>query len=95
MPFERLLCDFDMSRVRTREDFQRELGRHFKMEADHTRVWPCISQGLLYLPTACTFRFRGWPEFERQMPGYARRLRRMIQSFQRQMGEETYTIEYA
>jgi hypothetical protein len=95
MASKRLLYDFDVSQVRTREDFQREMARHFKMDADHAKIWHCISQGLLYLPTATTFRFRGWAEFERHMPHYARRLRQMIQSFQRVMSEETYTIEYA
>ncbi len=95
MPSQRLQYDFDVSQVRTREDFQREMGRHFKLDADHAKIWHSISHGLLYLPTACTFRFRGWAEFERHMPAYARRLRHMIQSFQKVTSEETYTIEYA
>ena len=94
MPKQRLLYDFDVSHVRTRDDFQREMCKHFKMDADHSKIWHSISHGLLYLPTACTFRFRGWAEFEIHMPGYATRLRRMIESFQKQMSEETYTIEY-
>ena len=95
MPKQRLLYDFDVSRVRTRDDFQREMSKHFRMDSDHSKIWSSITHGLLYLPTACTFRFRGWTEFERHMPAYAGRLRRIIQSFQKQMSEETYTIEYA
>src|SRR5262245_25193768 len=95
MPSQRLLYDFDVSQVRTRADYQREMGRHFKMDPDQAMIWHSISQGLVYLPTACTFRFRGWAEFEQHMPRYARRLRGMIQSFQKHVSEETYTIEYA
>jgi hypothetical protein len=95
MPSKRLLYDFDVGQVRTMADFQREMGRHFKMDVDHAKIWQSISHGLVYLPTACTFRFQGWSEFERHMPHYARRLRQMIQSYQRVMSEETYTIEYA
>ena len=94
MPSRRLHFDIDVSQVRTRDDFRREMARHFQMDVDHAKIWHSISQGLLRMPTACTLRFSGWDEFERHMPHYARRLRQTILSFQRVMSEETYTIEY-
>jgi hypothetical protein len=94
MSSKRNIYDIDLSHVRTRDDFQREMGRHFKMEADHNKIWDCISLWLLYQPTACTLRFRGWVQFEQHMPQYARRLRRKIKDFQKAMSEDTYTAEY-
>jgi hypothetical protein len=55
---ERNQFEIDVSQVRTRDEFQREMARHFRIESDHAKLWPSISHALLYMPTACTLRFR-------------------------------------
>ena len=94
MATQKLILDIDLAQVRTRDELHREFSKHFRIDADHARFWHSFSHALLYMPTACTFRFHGWSEFEQRMPRYAGRIRRMIQSWQRATREETYKIEY-
>jgi hypothetical protein len=93
MPSDRPQYNFELARVRTFDDFRREMSRHFKLDPDHAKVWSSISIGLLYQPSASTFRFHGWDEFKTHMPRYARHLVRLIRSYQKATSERTYTIE--
>jgi hypothetical protein len=81
--------------IRKRDELDREFAKHFRIGPDHARFWHSFSDALLYMPTACTFRFHCWAEFEQRMPRYAGRIRRVIQSWQRGTREDTYKIEYA
>ncbi|MFO0955947.1 MAG: hypothetical protein U0800_00605 [Isosphaeraceae bacterium] len=84
----------DLAGVATREQFQREMARHFDVPDDHRELWGSLARAILYQTGPYRIRFGGWPGFEQQMPRYARRLRRLIEGHQSAHGEERLAAEF-
>ena len=77
----------DLRRVSSRDEFQRELTKHFPIAADHRELWSSLYQALLTNQTGPrTLRFLGWAGSERRMPRYARRLKRLLVDHQKLWG---------
>ena len=85
----------DLRGIATRDRFQAELSRHFAIPADHRELWSALFDAVLYQTGPYRFQFLGWPEFERRMPRYARRLRRLLLDHQALHGEERLAVDYA
>lgn len=70
---------FDLRLVSSRDDFQREMARHFDMPSDHVLIWSAISKGL---DSVCQgrvlLRILGWEGFRLRMPKFAFRLMHFI-----------------
>jgi hypothetical protein len=92
---EVLSYGIDLRGVATRDDFQRELARHFPLGPDHRDLWPSLYEAIMYQTGPLHLRFLGWAEFQARMPRYARRLRRLLTDYQRLRGTERLTIEDA
>lgn len=91
----------DLRGVSTRDDFQRELTRHFPIADDHRGLWDSLWVAINAPVGPIRLRFLGWSEFEGQMPRYARRLRRTIEVRQRLweglsrfVPERRFVVEY-
>jgi len=77
----------DLRRVSSRDEFQRELTKHFPIDADHRELWNSLYQAILTNQTGPrTLRFLGWAGFESRMPRYARRLKRLLVDHQKLWG---------
>jgi hypothetical protein len=85
----------DLRGVATRDDFQRELARHFPLGPDHRDLWPSLYKAIMYQTGPLSLRFIGWEEFQARMPRYARRVRRLLTDYQRLHGPERLAIESA
>jgi hypothetical protein len=89
----------DLRGVSSRDDFQRELTRHFPIAADHLELWGSLYRAL-YMEQAGPYRLRflGWVGFEKRMPRYAKRLRRLLLDHQRLWfdvgGVQLLTVEF-
>jgi hypothetical protein len=87
----------DLTRVSSRDDFQREMSRHFSIAADHTYLWRSIYEALSRPAGPLRLRLLGWEGFKDRMPRYAKRLERMLvfhQKWGRLGGVQLITIEY-
>ena len=73
----------DLGEVTSRELFQREVGRHFSIAADHDALWSSLLSALANRREPAKVRFAGWAEFQTRMPNYARRLRRLTSQVER------------
>jgi len=89
----------DLREVSSREDFQRELTRHFDLPADHVLMWDALSQKLTTLcKSPVRLKFVGWAGFRRRMPKYANHLTHFIRvrhRLQELLGGCRLEVEYA
>lgn len=68
----------DLTGVASRDQFHRELARHFPLAADHAELWQSIWAAFAYRREPWRVRFVGWAGFAARMPRYARRLQQLI-----------------
>jgi len=69
----------DLRGVSSREQFHREMARHFSVAVDHRDLWASLYQEVLIVPGGPrVLHFIGWADFEGRMPRYARRLKRLL-----------------
>lgn len=76
----------DFRQVSSRDEFQRELSKHFPIAADHRELGSSLYQALTKQNGPRTLRFLGWSDFEHRMPRYARRLKRLLADLQKAWG---------
>jgi hypothetical protein len=68
----------DLSSVKTFDDFVRAMKTGFPLEEDPLGIWGAIHDGLFWQTSPLRVRFDGWPHFEKVMPRYARKLKRLF-----------------
>jgi|SRR5579884_872722 len=78
----------DLRGVSTQDTFRCELGRHFGISPDEQFFWHYLSHAIVSPSGPRYLRFLGWDEFERRMPRYARRLKRILSDHFRLWGTQ-------
>ena len=68
----------DLSSVKTFDDFVRAMKIGFQLETDPYEIWGAIREGLFWQTSPLQVRFDGWSQFEKGMPRYARKLKRLF-----------------
>jgi hypothetical protein len=89
----------DLRLVSSRDEFQREMSKHFPIPADHSELWAALYDAILmYKAGPRTVRFLGWAGFEQRMPRYARRLKGLLlghyQAWGTKIGRKLLTVEW-
>lgn len=79
----------DLSSVRTFDDFVRSMKVGFPLEEDPLEIWGAIQGGLSWQTSPLQIRFDGWSQFEKLMPRYARKLKRLLRDHRGRV-----TVEY-
>jgi hypothetical protein len=79
----------DLSSVKTFDDFVRAMKVAFPLEEDPLEIWVAIRDGLFWQTSPLDVRFDGWSQFEKVMPGYARKLKRLFRDHRGRV-----TVEY-
>jgi hypothetical protein len=70
----------DLSWVKTFDDFVRAMKAAFPLEQDPLEIWRAIRDGLFWQTSPLKVRLEGWSEFEKVMPSYAKKLRRLFRN---------------
>ncbi len=68
----------DLSSVKTFDDFVRVMKVGFPSEKDPLEIWGAIHGGLFWQTSPLEVRFDGWSQFEKAMPRYAKKLKRLF-----------------
>lgn len=78
----------DLGSISSRDDFQRELGRHFSIPPDHAHLWLSLTMALFEASQSGPLHLRlvRFAELEQRMPRYARHLHRLVESVARFAG---------
>jgi hypothetical protein len=79
----------DLSSVKTFDDFVRAIKVGFPLDDDPLEIWGAIHDGLFWQTSPLQVRFEGWSRFEKLMPRYAKKLKRL---FRDHIGR--VTVEY-
>ena len=86
--------EIDLSGVATREAFETEILRHFRFIGVGRDPWAALVTGIIEQDGPYRLRFVGWPGFAQRMPRYARRLRRIIETYQGTHGTGVLAVAY-
>jgi len=70
----------DLSSVKTLDDFIRVMKVAFPLEENPLEIWGAIRDGLFWQTSPLHVRFDGWSQFEKSMPRYAGKLRRLFRT---------------